>query len=199
MKAKFLKSPILHFSLLAVLTGGMVSCGNNNGARTNDDTKEVAEDKNDAKFDSAKVEKDAQFLVNAAEINLEEIKLGQLAQQRGMSADIKSLGQMMVEGHTKALSDLKSLAQSKTISVPDSATKDATDAYDKLQKEKGKDFDRKYCDMMVDGHKNAIDKFEKAASDANDPQIKQWASSMLPDLRKHLDQAMTCQTKLGKK
>ena len=198
MKAKFLTSPILHFSLLAALTGGIVSC-DNNAARTNDDTKEVAEDKNDAKFDSAKMEKDAQFLVNAAEINLEEIKLGQLAQQRGMSNDIKMLGQTMVEAHTKALSDLKSLAQSKTVSIPDAATKDANDAWDKLQKEKGTDFDKKYCDMMVDGHKDAIDKFEKAASDATDPQIKQWASSMLPDLRKHLDMSMTCQNKLEKK
>jgi putative membrane protein len=198
MKVTFLKSPILSISLFVALMGGLVSCGNNN-AKTDADTKEVAEDKNDAKFDSAKKEKDAQFLVNAAEINLEEIKLGQLAQQRAMTNDIKSLGKMMVEGHTKALSDLKSLAQSKTISIPDSATNDATDAYDKLQKMKGTDFDKKYCDMMVDGHKNAIDKFEKAASDASDPQIKQWASSMLPNLRKHLDQSMTCQNKLGKK
>jgi len=117
MKAKFLKSPILHFSLLAALTGGIVSCGNSDGARTNADTKEVAEDKNDAKFDSAKMEKDAQFLVNAAEINLEEIKLGQLAQQKGMSNDIKTLGQKMVETHTKAINHLKTLAQSKNISI----------------------------------------------------------------------------------
>ncbi len=197
MKAKFLKLPILSISLFIALMGGMVSCGNN--AKTDTDTKEVAEDANDAKFDSAKMEKDAQFLVNAAEINLEEIKLGQLAQQKGVSADIKSLGQMMVESHTKALNDLKGLAQSKTISIPDSATKDAMDAYDKLEDEKGADFDRKYCDMMVDGHKDAIDKFEKAAADATDPQIKQWASSMIPDLRKHLDQSLACQTKLGKK
>jgi len=198
MKAKFLKSSILHLSLLAALTGGIASC-DNNGVRTKDDTKDVAEDKNDAKFDSSKVERDAQFLVNAAAINMEEIKLGQLAQQRGMSNDIKSLGQTMVEAHTKALSDLKSLAQSKSVSLPDSATKDANDDWDKLQKAKGTDFDRKYCDMMVDGHKDAIDKFEKPASDATDPQIKQWASSMLPDLRKHLDMSMTCQHKLGKK
>jgi putative membrane protein len=96
------------------------------------------------------------------------------------------------------LSDLKGLAQSKTISLPDSATKDAMDAYMKLEEQKGAEFDKKYCDMMVDGHKDAIDKFEKAAADASDPQIKQWASSMIPDLRKHLDQAMTCQNKMKK-
>jgi putative membrane protein len=196
MKAKFLKSPILNISLFALLMGGIASCGNN--AKTNDDTKAVAEEKNDAKFDSAKNEKDAQFLVNAAEINMQEIKLGQLAQKKAMAADVKSLGQMLAESHTKALSDLKGLAQSKTISLPDSTTNDAMDAYKKLDDKKGADFDKKYCEMMVDGHKDAIDKFEKAASDASDPQIKQWASSMIPDLRKHLDQAMACQNKMKK-
>ncbi len=52
---------------------------------------------------------------------------------------------------------------------------------------------------MVDGHKDAISKFEKAASEAHDPQIKQWATSMIPDLRKHLDQSLICQNKLAKK
>ncbi len=199
MKVRFLKSPVLRISLFAALMGGMVSCDNTNTAKTNNDTKEVAEDANDAKFDSSKNEKDAQFLVNAAEINLEDIKLGQLAQQKGVSADIKSLGQMMVEHHTKALNDLRNLAQSKTISIPENATKDVLDDYEKLEGMKGADFDRKYCDMMVDGHKDAIGKFEKAASDVSDPQIKQWASSMVPELRKHLDQALVCQNKLGKK
>jgi len=196
MKAKFLKSPILRISLFAALMGGIVSCGD--GARTGDDTKEVAEDANDAKFDSAKAERDAQFLVNATEINLEEIKLSQLAEQKSTNPEIKSLAKMMTEAHTKALSDVRGLASSKTISLPDSATKEVMNDYDKLEDMKGMDFDKKYCEYMVDGHKEAIDKFEKAASDASDPQIKQWASSMIPDLRKHLDDALACQNKMKK-
>ncbi len=199
MKATFLKFPIIKISLFAALIGGMVSC-DNNATTTDKDTKEVAEDANEAKFDSSKNEQDAQFLVNAAEINMEEIKLGQLAQQRASSADVKNFAKMMVEGHTKALSDLKGLAQTKQVSLPDSTTKDGLDHYGKLDEEKnGSDFDRKYCDMMVDAHKDAIDRFERAAGDNNaDAQIKQWASSMIPDLRSHLDQALTCQNKLQK-
>ncbi len=129
MNSKIFKSPILRTSLFVALISGMVSCGNE--IKTNDDTKAVAEKANDAKFDSSKNEWDAQFLVNAAEISLEEIKLGQMAQTHAKSPDIKSLGQMMEKEHTKTLNDLRGLAQSKTISLPESATKDAQDAYDK--------------------------------------------------------------------
>ena len=63
---------------------------------------------------------------------------------------------------------------------------------------KASDFDKEYCDMMVKGHKDAIDKFEKAINDASDPDIKAWASSMLPALRIHLDHSLTCQKKCEK-
>src|SRR5688572_32420960 len=51
--------------------------------------------------------------------------------------------------------------------------------------------DKEYCDMMVKGHKEAINAFENAASNAYDADIKAWASSMLPSLRTHLDRKST--------
>jgi len=57
----------------------------------------------------------------------------------------------------------------------------------KLSDKTGNDFDKEYADMMVKGHKNAIKKFEKASSNATDADIKNWAGSMLPTLRMHLD------------
>ena len=60
------------------------------------------------------------------------------------------------------------------------------------------DFDKEYCDMMVKGHKDAIDMFEKAVNECEDSDIKSWASSMLPGLRTHLEHAMTCDDKMKK-
>jgi hypothetical protein len=58
------------FSVTLVITALVIaSCGFDQKPK---DTKVVAEEQNDEKFDSNKQEKDAQFLVNAAEINLEE-------------------------------------------------------------------------------------------------------------------------------
>lgn len=164
-----------------------------------EDTKEIAEDQNEEKFDNNKQENDAQFLVNAAEINLEEIQLGKLAQQKGTAPHIKELGKMMEDAHTKSLNEIKTLAQSKSISVPTSPTENAQDAYNKLNEKSGNDFDKAFADMMVNGHKDAIDKFEKASMDGNDPEIKNWASTTLPVLRTHFDHSMESQNKIEKK
>ena len=88
-----------------------------NNEKKPEDTKEVAEEHNDAKFDNSK-EKDAQFLVTAAEINLEEVNLGQLAQNKGTMADVKALGKMMETEHSAAQKDLQALAAKKQITLP---------------------------------------------------------------------------------
>lgn len=160
-----------------------------------EDTKEVAEELNEPKKDATS-EVDERFLVNAAEINLEDIQLGKLAQQKGMTADVKALGKMMEDAHTKAMGELSALASQKSIAIPKSPTENALDAYKKLNEKSGVDFDKEYCDMMVRGHKDAIDKFEKASNDCKDADIKGWAANTLLGLRMHLAHAETCQNKL---
>jgi putative membrane protein len=191
-KSRKLQSAFFIIALISIFSFGMTSCDNK--AKT-EDTKEVAEDKNDAKMDGMKNEADAQFLVNVAEINQEEISLGKLAQEKGSMADVKELGKMMVEAHTKAMSNLSELAMTKSISLPEAKTDDVNDAYKEMNEKSGKKFDEKYCEKMVDGHKDAISKFEKASNDAVDPDIKAMAANMLPELHKHLEMAEMCKKK----
>lgn len=157
------------------------------------DTKEVAEEKNEAKFDKSGNERDAQFLVNAAEINIEEISFGKLAQERGTMDHVKELGKMMEDEHTKSLVDLTTLAKTKNISIPTSQTENGKDAYKKISDKSGNDFGKEYSSMMVNGHRRAIELFEKASADCTDPDIKAWAAASLPALRTHLDHALMCQ------
>ena len=159
------------------------------------DTEEVAEDMNKPNDDATR-EKDEEFLMKAAEINLEEIQLGQLAQQKGTHADVKALGKMMEDAHTKALADVTALAGREGIAVPTSPTKDVQDAYQNLSTKEGADFDKDFCDKMVQGHKRAINLFENRAEESQDADIRSWASTMLPDLRNHLTHAEACEAKL---
>lgn len=184
---------MLLIALFCVTTFGISSCDNKPKA---EDTKEVAEDQNEAKTDGMKNEADAQFLVNVAEINQEEISLGKLAQQKGSMTDVKELGKMMVDAHTKAMTDLSALAMSKSISLPESKTDDVNEAYKEMNQKSGREFDKEYCDKMVDGHKDAISKFQKASNDAVDPDIKAMAAGMLPSLNKHLGMAEMCKKKI---
>ncbi len=186
---------------LAAVTFVFYSCGNNNKDTAysenhdNKDSKEVAEEHNDAKFEKA-AEADAQFLVDVATINMKEIALGNLASTKGQTKEVRDLGKMMVDAHTKSQRELESLAGRKGVTLPATTPDESTKDYDNLKDEKNIDFDKKYANAMVDGHKEAVSKFIKASTDCQDADIRDWAAKMLPDLRAHLDHAMNTQTQL---
>ncbi len=179
---------LIQVGLLFVLLYAMSSCKNKNA-----DPEAQAEKSNEAKFNNKAQEKDAEFLVKAAEINLEEIILGKLVQQKGGSSHVVALGKMMQEQHQKSLDELTALAKTKVITIPTTATNDINEAYTKLNKKtSGSEFDKAYADMMVEGHEGAIRLFESASTDCQDHDIKSWATSKLPELRVHLDHAIQC-------
>ncbi|HTA27595.1 MAG TPA: DUF4142 domain-containing protein [Bacteroidia bacterium] len=185
MKNTTYKTVLLSATLITFIIAVIVSCNNMQtpGAI--------------AKTDSVSKGKDAQFIVKVAGINLEEIKLGQLAQQKGLTAAIKELGKMMEEDHTKAQSDLTALALKESITIPIALDSNALNDYKKLSDLSGKDFDKQYCDMMESGHKDAIALFEKEVTDASDSAIRQMAAETLPTLKKHLEHVTMCQQKSG--
>jgi putative membrane protein len=152
----------------------------------------VATEKNDAKFPGKKGE-DADFLVAAVEINLTEIQLGKLAQGNSKMADVQQLGRMMETDHSRALKEVQDLAAKKQITIPATLSNEQQSSYQELLNKRGDDFDKEYCNMMVKGHQEAIEKFSKEATYSKDADIKAWAASMLPALRMHLDNATTCQ------
>lgn len=163
------------------------------------DSAEVAEQENINKVVSndttiviVKNDNDAKFLMKAAEMQLEEISLGKLAQQKESSPHVKELGKMMEEDHTKSFTELQELAQSKSISIPTTITEDSQDVHEELVEKTGNDFGKAYSDMMVEHHEDAIELFKKAATDSEDPDIRAWAAEKLPGLRTHLEHAEAC-------
>jgi putative membrane protein len=171
----------------------MNACDENVKKET-DDSKDKAEEHNDAKFDKTE-EKDAQFLVDATEIAMMEIQMSELAENQGSAEDIKELGKMIKEDHSKSLKEIQKTASAKMITIPNEITAKGKESYDKLLHKTGSDFDKAYCDEMVENHKSAIEKYEKAASNLKDSEIKNWANTQLATLRSHLDKSMDCRDK----
>jgi putative membrane protein len=189
LKPKQMKTILVKLNLLIALGLGIIAC--NEAKKESDDPKDIAEEHNDAKFNKAK-EKDAQFLVDAAEMSLTEIKLAELAEKDGTNNNVKELGKMMKEEHQKSLQKLKELAEKKMITIPTEVTENGQDSYNKLLDKKNNDFDNAYCEKNIDMHKDAIDKFEKCSNECEDHEIKTWAKDQLTTLRTHLDKSMDC-------
>lgn len=141
---------------------------------------------------------DAAFMMKAAEINMEEIKLGKLAQEKGTMVHVKELGRMMTTEHTQAMDDLTAMAKTKMTTIITNESQKAIDDYKMLSGKSGKDFDKAYSDMMVNGHKEAIDLFEKTAMDTKDTDIKSMVTAMIPKLKTHLEHAEMCQKECKK-
>lgn len=135
---------------------------------------------------------DEQFLIHAAESNLQQIQLGQLAQTKSSLKDVKELGSMMEKKHKQALTDLYTLANKKGVVLPTSVTSDAKDKYQELSNDSEKEFNDSYCELMVDRNREAIAMFEKISTDSKDADVREWASAAIPSLNTNLKQAEMC-------
>jgi putative membrane protein len=140
--------------------------------------------------------KDADFMVKALAGGMLEVQLGQLAQTNGASQRVKDFGQMMVQDHGQGSQQIKSLAAGKGIIFPDSISNDQKKERDDLKKKTGRDFDKAYIRLMISDHKEDIADFQKAAQNANDPDIKTFAGNTVPMLQKHLDSAQSLKNSL---
>src|SRR5688572_20526378 len=165
----------------------MASCGPKSNKE--EDSKEVAEDQNEAKFEDSKLEDDTEFAVAAADGGMYEVQAGQLALTKASSAKVKEFAQKMVDDHGKGNEELKALAQQKNISIPATLSEKMQKKYDDLASKSGADFDKAYCEAMVKDHKDDLDKFKKASEDAKDADVKAWAAGKVPVLEHHLSMA----------
>jgi len=149
------------------------------------DSKEVATELNKPNSDVTK-ERDEKFMMDAAEINFEEIMLAKLAQERTTNADVKSLAKMLEDTHQKINVDVQSMATQKSIAVPTAATNEVMDDYNRLNEKSAQEFDAAYLNMAIDDHESAINRFESYSNGDVDEALKVWAMGLIPDMRIHL-------------
>lgn len=186
MKNSFL-TPLAVRLAFVVSSLALLSCTNGSSAK--------ATEENAGNYASMATLTELKFITAAAEINMEEIELGKLAQINCMHNDIKLLGASIQKGHEASLKELSDIAGTKAVTLPTHLTRPAMDAYKGLKDKMLRDFDSAYCDKMVKGHEDAIMLFERATVECQDVDLRNWATAMLPQLRMHLDAAMTCQKK----
>lgn len=81
---------------------------------------------------------DQKFITMAAQIDMVEANLGQLAGTNGDSQDVKDYGQMMVTDHTKDYGQLSDLAKQANLTLPTAIDTEHNKAMiDPFQKLKG--------------------------------------------------------------
>lgn len=147
-------------------------------------------DASQARKDSQLARSDAAFLKQAAQNGHAEVESSKLAVEKAVNPKVKSFAQHMVEDHTKANEELASLAASKGVEVPKEPSLMQKAKMKLLSTADGESFDRRYAESMgVNAHQDTVELFEKAAAEAQDPEIKDFAVKTLPKLQEHLQMA----------
>lgn len=153
----------------------------------NSDADNINDSISDLNKETATVDNTAQnFAEKAAMGGMLEVEAGKIAVEKATDPDVKAFGQRMIDDHSKANDELKSIASIKNMTLPtmlsDSQQKDLND----LREKTGNDFDKHYVNMMVDDHKDDVDDFQNAVDNLDDMDLKNFAINTLPTLQKHL-------------
>jgi putative membrane protein len=129
---------------------------------------------------------DQKFVMDAAKGGMAEVELGKLAQDKASNEQVKNFGKRMVDDHSKANDELKTLAKNKNITLPSDLDPKDKAMRDRLSKMSGAAFDRAYMSAMLQDHKKDVSEFKKESSSGHDSDVKAFASKTLPTLEDHL-------------
>ena len=140
---------------------------------------------------------DPAFLTDAIRGDLGEIKLGQLAEEKGQSEGVRDFGHTLMSDHQKAMKKAADLAKTLGVTAPTDLTPEAQKTYDQLSRLSGAEFDRQFVMHMVMDHQKDIAKYQEESKSSVNPKVADLAEDTLPTLRDHLETAQSLQKKLN--
>lgn len=142
---------------------------------------------------------DQKFAADAAKDSMAEIQLGKLALNKSDNAQIREFANRMIQDHTKANTQLESIAKSGNVVLPSEPGKKLADPMDKLSGLSGKEFDRSYVRDMVRDHEEAVRMFQHYERGSTNAELRQFAQQTLPVLQEHLALAKKIESSIGGK
>lgn len=130
---------------------------------------------------------DQAFVRQILESDAAEVKLGQLAQQKSQSDDVKQLGQNMVENRTNLDKQLKPIAEELSVNFPKEPSKKDRELIAKLGALSGPEFDQQYLQAVAKDNREDVKGFESEAQAAQNPNLQQAAKLDQPVIQQHLE------------
>jgi predicted outer membrane protein len=138
---------------------------------------------------------DKEFVQAASMSGSTEIDAAKLATKQSQDKDVQNFAHHMMVDHTKLTLELK-MAAPHGVTVPKDNS--ATTVLDSLKGLKGKEFDNAYIKSVgVEGHKKAVEAFQKEAESGQNADLKKAAGKALPTIQEHLKMAQALAAKKG--
>jgi putative membrane protein len=129
---------------------------------------------------------DQEFVRSVFESDAAELQLGQMAQDKSQSDDVKQFGQQMLENRKRLDDQMKQIAGRLQVNEPKGPSKKDKELIAKLETLSGPQFDEEYIRAVVKDHEKNVKDFNSEAKGAQDPSIQQAAKMDAPVLAQHL-------------
>lgn len=139
---------------------------------------------------------DKKFLAMAAQSDVNEIKLSELAEQKASNPDVKAFAAKMVKEHKMMTASMKPFAKSWGLTPPMDVDAEHKDEWNKLNGLSGKDFDKEYMAAMVKDHTKALDAFESEVKSTKDIPFKNAVTDGKNHVAAHKNMAYDLKKKL---
>jgi len=128
---------------------------------------------------------DRQFMMKAAQGNIAEIKLGQLALKKSQSERVRALAQTIIQGHTKGHNELKQVAMQHNVKLPQDTDARHKAMYNRMARMSPAQFDRMYVAGQARDHVATIRLFQTEIRGGQEAHIKALAAKQLPEIEGH--------------
>ncbi len=135
---------------------------------------------------SAPSPSDQFFVKSILDSDVAEARMGELAETKSQSPDVKQLGQKMVEISKRLDQQLKPLAEKMEVNMPKAPTKKEKVLIAKLENLSGPQFDESYIKAIAKDRQKDVKEFRSEAALAHDPYAQQAARIDGPVIAQHL-------------
>lgn len=188
-----------HFLLALLVSGVMVvpSMGQSTGSAGERSGQASQSSQASAMDQSGSKMTDHQFIKKAAEDDLAEIQMAQLAQQKASDNNLKQMAQHLMNDHQQNEQQIKQVAEQQGVTLPTQPDSKDKAKYDRLSKLNGSQFDKAFIREQLRDHQKDVAMFQHASSNAKDQAVKQYAANTLPKLQQHLEMVQSSAQQLG--
>lgn len=141
---------------------------------------------------------DQAVLQHRHHVNVMEIDMGKVAEQRG-TAKVKKYAAALVKDHQKSDKDVVKFAKTKGVKLMDHAMpaneaeraqhEEMMKLMERLKTLEGAEFDREYLAAMVDGHTAEVGRVTTEVGTVTDPKLKALLVKAKPVIERHAEQA----------
>jgi putative membrane protein len=123
---------------------------------------------------------DEKLVVQLAQANISEINIAKLAEEKSKNDQVKTLAKKMMDDHSKALDELKQLAQMKGMTLPTETDRQQKLVENRLTALSGEKFDKQYVEQIAERARKGEHKLLlQVGTKAQDMELKNYATKTL--------------------